>query len=1275
MWALLCWATLLGHQSAALKGAAARMSPANSRAAAAAGVRTSYALLPLSFELNQGQTDASVRFLARGQGYSLFLTADEAVLALASGGRASVATAAKDQGPRTAAVLRMKFLGANPNAVVAGLDELPGKSNYFIGRDPRGWHTGVPTYAQVRYQDLYQGMDAIFYGRQGELEYDLVVRPGMDPGQVRFQVQGAETARLNEAGELVLAARGEEALLRRPRAYQGTGADRREVAVRYVNRGKNEFGFEVGRYQRHERLTIDPVLSYATYLGGTGADVVYGIAVDSSGDAYVAGSTASINFPLRSAEQRALAGSSDAFVSELNPAGTGLVYSTFIGGTQADAGSAIAIDKSGDAYITGSTNSTDFPVTAGAFETLYGGNGLENGNGDAFVAKLGPNGSSLIYASYLGGTGPDFGQGIAVDAAGDAYVTGSTQSFDFPTANPLYIGNDNCTVVNQIETCTADAFVAEINPTGTALVYSTYLGGSAADSGQAIAVDALGDAYVTGYTYSGNFPTQSAWQSDNNGGSDAFVTELGPGGTSLVFSTYLGGSGQDQAFGLALGPAGDIYVTGATQSANFYTTPNVFQTLYDASGDAFVTRFAPGGKSVVFSTYIGGSQADQANAIAVDSAGNSVVVGVTQSSDFPTLDASQNIPGLFGAGTCSISTGVGTQICSDAFVVRLDPSGAGLYSTYLGGSQNDFAQAVAVDSTGTPYIAGGTTSSNFPVIVGALQGAYAGGSALGNAFIAKMSSSDSAAVALVPQTVNFGNQTLNQASTIQTVTLINAGSALLEISDINVGGDFTQTNNCGTAVPAGSGTCTVNITFTPINPGPTTQQVEITDNAAGSPHTITVTGNGVSQGAPALTLIPRQLTFSAQPVGTTSPVQTVALENTSQVAVSLTSITISGDFAQTNNCGALPNVLNPGGSCTFNVTFTPSLGGSRTGSITIMDNATGSPQSISLTGTGASPFTLSASSPSSTILIGTTQTTFTITLSAPNSFTSTVSFACSGSAACSFFPSTITPGQSPSLTTALTITGLSYTSANPLNFTVTGTGGSFKSSVALTIFLQDFSLTATPTLGTVQAGSTSSPYTVTVTPSNGFTGVVLFSCNLPGGLLVAPTSTSPPGTQNTTCNWSPQSLSFSTSVPLTTKLTFTTSTQIPASSRGLPRRRWPGAPGHGPTPDLRRWLLVMGMIALLAGGVMAKRRFGGLHPQQARWLLVVGVLLLTLTAMSCEDYGYNSVFPGPTTGTPTGNYSIPITGTLGNPPSPCGCGSNNTITRSTIVNLAVSPTV
>jgi len=1268
----------MGLQNATVNTAIPVMAAVDSRSISRASPRTPYGSLPLSFELNEGQTDRRVQFLARGQGYSLFLTTGEAVLALPKGRQSSVATRQlqeTDNELQTSGVLRMKFIGANPNAAITGSDELPGKSNYFIGRDPRGWHTDVPTYAQVRYQGLYPGVDLVYHGRQGELEYDFVVAPGMDPRQVRFRIVGAERVGLNGAGELVLATKGGVAVLRRPKAWQGSGADRREVpvAVRYVRRGADEFGFEVAGYRRGWPLIIDPVLSYSTYLGGSGGDVAYGIAVDSSGNAYVTGSTASANFPLKSAAQETYGGGGDAFVAKLNAEGSGLVYSTYIGGTGADVGNAIAIDSSGSAYIAGSTSSSNFPVTAGAFQSAYGG------GGDAFIAKLSPTGSSLVYASYLGGSAVDSGQGIAVDASGNAYVTGSTQSPDFPTAKPLQIGNDGCTVVNQVTTCTADAFVTEVNPTGTALVYSTYLGGSDADSGQAIAVDAQGNAYITGYTYSMDFPTQSALQSSNAGGSDAFLTELNPGGSHLIFSTYLGGAGLDQAFGLALGPSGDIYIAGVTDSANFPTTSNVFQTTYGGNGDAFVSRLAAGGTSLVFSTFIGGSQSDQANGIAVDSSGNAVVVGVTQSSDFPTMDPSQRIIGISGAGTCGSVTGAGNTICSDAFVTKLDPSGMALYSTYLGGSQNDFAQAVAVDPSGTPYVAGGTASPNFPAVVGAFQGAFAGGGSSGNAFIAKMSSEDAPAVALVPQAVNFGNQTLNQASTAQTVTMINAGSAPLGVADITVSGDYTQTNNCGNTVPAGSGFCNINITFTPTTPGPSTEQLTITDNAAGSPHAITVTGNGVAATAPVLTLTPSKLTFSTQAVGTTSAVQTIQLINGSQASITLIAINISGDFFETNTCGALPTVLNQGAGCTVSVVFAPTAGGSRTGSLTITDNATGSPQAASLTGTGGSPFTLSASSRTSTILVGTTSTTFTIFLSAPSSFTSTVDFACTGSAACSFFPTSIAPGQSTSQSTTVTVSGLSDTTSNPLNFSVTGTGGSFTSSVSLSIFLQDFSLSALPTLGTVQAGlTTKPPYTVTVTPSNGFNGVVLLSCSLPAALLAPPTSTSPPNTQNTTCTWSPSGLTFNASVPLTANLALTTSTQITSNSQGSPRHRWPGASGRGPLPGGKMWALVAGIVALLAGALAAKRRLAGLFPQPARWVLVVAsVLLLALIAMSCEDYGYNIVNPGPVVGTPSGNYTITIVGTLGNPPSPCGCSSDNktAVTRTTTVNLTVSPTI
>lgn len=1203
------------------------------------GTQVRYGLLPLSFEANQGQAAGEVRFLAHGPGYGLFLTPDGAVLALRAGWNSEPESGQRVhptvQNHRPVTVLGLRLVGANPRALASGLNALSSKSNYFIGRDPKKWRTDVPNYAEVKYTGVYSGVDLVYYGNQGQLEYDFAVAPGANPRRLRFRIDGARSVHLNALGELELRTSEGQIVLRRPEAYQGKGVSKRPVAVHYVSRGKDEFGFDVGAYRRSERLTIDPVLSYSTYLGGTGQDIAYGIAVDSSGDAYITGVTGSSNFPVKSAAQPSNAGETDAFVAKLNSTGSGLVYSTYIGGTGADSASAIAIDSSGNAYIAGSTSSVDFPVTPGVFQPTLGG------DTNAFVAKLNPTGSALVYASYLGGNAIDLGQGIAVSASGDAYVTGSTESPDFPTVNALQIGNDNCSTVNMVETCSADAFVTEVNTTGTALVYSTYLGGSSTDSAQAIAIDAQGNAVIAGYTYSSDFPTQNALQSASGGGIDAFVTEFNASGSNLVFSTYLGGTGEDQAFGLALDGLGNIYVTGATQSADFPTTPSVFQTAYAGSGDAFLSKLSPNGSALLYSTFIGGTGADQGNGVAVDSGGNAAVVGVTQSSDFPTLDPSQRVLGISGAGNCGSSTGA-SGVCSDAFVTKLAPSGTGVYSTFLGGTEADFAQAVAMDTSGTPYVAGSTASSNFPVIVGALQGAYAGTGSNGNAFVTKIDVTDAPGVALSPQAVNFGNQTLNVTSAAQTVTLINAGSSPLQVTDITASDGYAVSNNCGTTVPAGSGSCTISITYTPTTAGPSTDEVTITDNATGSPHHITVTGTGVNGGGGTLTLTPKTLVFPVQAIGTTSPIQVVQLVNSSQSAITISAIAVTGDFTETNNCGAQPSVLNAGASCAVSVTFTPTASGSRTGSLSITDDAAGSPQTASLSGAGGGVFTLSASSHTSTIVVGITSTTFTISASAASSFTSSIGFACSSGATCSFFPTTITAGQS----TILTVSGLSATTANPFNITVTGTAGSNTSALSLSIFLQDFSLTATPALYSVAAGGNAT-YTVTVSSMNGYNGVVLLSCsgtlpNLAG------------------CIWSPSSgVTLNSSSTASSTLTLTTTTQT--SSRGWPRRRLPG----GGTLDPRFWALAAGLTALAAGLLAKRRRVRGIASLRPLWALgAASILLLILSGISCQTYGYNVIGTPTVVGTPDGSYTITISGTL---------GSNSGVVRSTTVNLTVSP--
>jgi Beta-propeller repeat len=1219
-----------------------------------APVRTAYSLLPLIFEPNQGQTNRRARFLAHGSGYTLFLTANGAVLALQDrrgAPRRAPNSSRRPSSPSQESVLRLNFIGANPHPQISGENRLPGKSNYFIGNDPSHWHTNVPTYAHVHYRDVYPGVDVVYYGRQGDLEDDFIVAPGASPSELRVQVAGVDRVRLSAGGGLVLGTSTGEVELQRPVAYQGSGRQKRQVSIRYLCLGHNEFTLEAKGYRRDKALIIDPVLSYATYLGGTGGDIAYGIAVDSSGDAYVTGTTASTNFPVKSAVQPTLGGDGDAFVAKLNPTGSGLIYSTYLGGTGMDSAQGIALDASGDAYIAGTTGSPNFPVTTGAFETTYGG-----GDSNAFVAKLGPTGATLTYATFLGGSAADLGEAIAIDGSGDAYVTGSTTSPNFPMLNALQTGNAGCTTTSTgVQTCTADGFITKLNPTGTGLVYSTYWGGSSANSGLAIAVDSQGECYVGGYTDSTDFPTQVPLQGSNAGNADGFISELNPTGSAAIFSTYWGGSGDDYVYGLTLDSAGNIYITGQTQSDDFPTYGNAYQSAYGGNGDAFVSKFAsPGanGSTVVYSTYLGGSQADEGNGIALDSSDDAFVTGYTQSSDFPTEDPFQSTPGITGAGTCgtvSPVTNSTSTLCASAFITELNESGQPVYSSYLGGSENNVAQAVAVDSSGLPYVAGSTDSTNFPVISGALQSAYAGSGTSGNAFIAKIDSTDAPGVALTPQSVNFGNQTLNVASTSQAVTLINEGSAPLGNINIAGSGPFTENNNCGTTVAASGGTCTINIFFTPTVTGAVTNQISISDNAANSPQEITATGNGTNGGTGALTITPSSLTFPTEPVGATSPPQKVEIINTSNASVSVTGISISGQFVETNNCGSpstvAPVVLNAGASCSAVIYFEPTSGGSQTGSFSITSNGSGSP-SVSLTGSGGSLFTLSASAVSTNVVIGTTKTTFTIGASAPSSFDSTISLSCSSGVTCSFNPSSIKAGE----TSAMTVTGLTASSSNPTTFTVTGTASSQTSTVSLSIYFSDFSVTAVPAVANVVAGDTTT-YTVSVNPLDGFNQVVLLSCE----------STGMPA--NTTCTWSPPGVTPNGSISASSTLTITTTSEV--TNSGL--MRLPRAPrplGRGKVTRLIcvafAGLLCLLLSALAGYGKMPRKRF-----RRAYWLFVAaGLLLLSLSAVGCNDLYYqNNISPAPV-GTPAGVFKLTLIGTL---------GSKTSVTRSTAVNLSVEP--
>ena len=624
--------------------------------------------LPLSFEPNTGQASAQVRYLARGRFYTLYLGGSEILLA------------ARNQPP-----LRTRLAGANPALRIAGEDRQDSRSNYFIGNDPARWRTGVPNFARVRYAGVYPGIDLVYYGKDGNLEYDWIVAPGADPQRIRMTFDGADHARIDPHGDLVIRAGGNEYRHKRPVIYQDVGGRRVPVAGRWSLHG-GEAGFRLGAYDRGRELVIDPPLIYSTYYGGNGLDYAYAVAVDSIGNTYVAGGVGSTSL--------GILGPEDGFVMKLRPNGS-KIYTTFIGGAGLDEARGIAVDVQGNAYVTGLTESLDFP-TKGPVQAKTGG------SGDAFAAKLNQSGL-VVYATYLGGGGIDAGAGIAVDAAGNAYIVGSTFSTDFPVMAAF----------QRTKGAQQDAFVTKINPTGTAWVYSTYLGGNNVDQGNGIAVDAAGSAYVTGYTASTNFPLQSPFQGANLAASvDAFVTKINPAGSALVYSTYLGGSATDYATAIAVDSAGSAYVTGIVTSDDFPVVNAIDNKLAShAVDDAFVAKFNPSGSALVFSTYLGGGSADDPYALALDQAGNVWVTGRTNSSDFPMTNPIQ-----------------GTRTAFDMFVTEINAAGsARLFSTFLGGTGSESGRGIAVDRLGNVHIAGEGTSADFPV-KNALQGANGGGS-------------------------------------------------------------------------------------------------------------------------------------------------------------------------------------------------------------------------------------------------------------------------------------------------------------------------------------------------------------------------------------------------------------------------------------------------------------------------------------------------------------------------------------------------------------------
>jgi hypothetical protein len=972
---------------------------AGPRAVAAAAAQpkrlADYGKLPLGFEANRGQTDSTVRYLSRGSGYTLFLTPNEAVFSLRQGAGKALspysAIGSTHSTPELAqdAVLRVQLAASNPNAPITALDQLPGKSNYFRGSNPAQWVKDVPTYAKLQYGNVFPGVDLVYYGNQGQLEFDFVVSPGATADPIRLNFSGARGLRLDRpSGDLVMTVGQEEIRFHKPIAYQNDSSrDKRFIAAEYRLDAHNQVSFTLGNYDHSQRLIIDPTLGYSTYVGGSGNDYGTALAVDASGSAYLTGYTGSTNFPVTAGALQTkcgggcAAGTSDAFVSKIDPTGSFLEYSTYLGGSGNDYGQGIALDASGDAYIVGQTLSSNFPVTAGAYQTECGG-GNNCPGGDVFVSELNPQGNGLVYSTFLGGTGIDQGNAIVLDANNDAYVTGFTQSTNFPTTSGAFQTSCKCS-------SRSVAFVTELNSNGTALVYSTYLGGSFSDVAYAIALDSSNNAYLTGYTHSSNFPTTpGAFQTTLQADTAAWVTKMNSTGTALVYSTYLGGdttaTTQCEACGtsITVDGSGDAYVCGLTAEQNFPTTPGAYQTTFLGATnghDAFITKLNATGTALVFSTYLGGNGDTGATTLSIDSLDNVWVRGNTKSTSFPVT------PGAFQV----VNAGA-----YDAFVSELNAGGSELlYATYLGGSGTEYGGAtrlLTLDDNVPPnvYVTGYTNSTNFPVSAGSLQ-TQAGG--LNDAFVTKFAPSPN--VGLSPA-LNFGYQDDGATSSPEIVTLTNTGNTNLTVTGVAItgtnAGDFAETNSCGAIVP--QGTCPINVTFTPSIVGNESATLSVTDNAPGSPHTDSLTGYGVGSG-PTAVFAPTSLGFSTQLIGSKSAAKKVTLTNAGNVSLSISKVTISGDFAQTNNCGTS---LGAGLSCTFSVTFTPTAPNVRTGSIMITDNATGSPQSVLLTGTGTyvklAPATLAFGS----ITVGQSSQAMTATFSNTASFSLPVTITLTG---------------------------------------------------------------------------------------------------------------------------------------------------------------------------------------------------------------------------------------------------------------------------------------
>jgi hypothetical protein len=727
-------------------------------------IARSYGARPLSFETNQGQAEDQVRFLSHGEGYSILFKDSEADLLLSKKGshrnsphspdlrRAESTDSVKPENSVRSDVLRMLLLNAHSGAMPSAETRLPGTVNYFTGDDPAKWRTGVPTFERVKYAGVYPGVDLVYYGSQQRLEFDFEVAAGADSRAIELRFEGARKLKLDDEGNLTIFVANGSIGFHKPIIYQPVDRNRRrlvEGSFRLVS--KNSVRFRLGPYDHARPLVIDPILNYSTYLGEESE--ANAVAVDSAGEAYVAG-WADVGLPTSGGIQpspitKSGVAQASAFVAKFNSTGTGLIYCTYLSGSGADVVNGIALDSQGNAYVAGVTSSPDFPTTPGAFQSKnnqppnnFGFNGEPSGTG--FVAEINSTGTTLTYSTYLGGSAYSLITAIGIDSSGSAYVTGQTSSSDFPITQGAFQ-----TINKAVSNGGTTGFISKLNGAGTSLMYSTYLGGSTAEDFSGISVDATGNAYVTGSTKSTDFPTTpGAFQSTNKAkvGFTGFVAKMNPAGTGLLYSTYFGGSVGEGSNAISVDSAGDAYLTGFTTSADFPATTGVFQPKFTSNQNAFITKLNASGTGLVYSTFLGGTYAlsgevpeATGTSIAVDGAGNALVSGNTDFMDFPITPGAFELENMSNLDSYDFGS----------FLTKINPSASELlYSTYLSGSGDgsglscDCTRGIALDSSYNVYLAGSSSSTDFPTTQGAFQISDPGSGMSFKAFVTEFSANE-----------------------------------------------------------------------------------------------------------------------------------------------------------------------------------------------------------------------------------------------------------------------------------------------------------------------------------------------------------------------------------------------------------------------------------------------------------------------------------------------------------------------------------------------------